>query len=73
MELKEQILFKENMKEYNYLKDNSNYIKYINRGIIDFQQFSNIMKKQYKERLTDKVENVVDNIDLINSLLDVLK
>jgi hypothetical protein len=73
MELKEQIQFKNNPKYYQYLKENSNYIKLLNRGVIDYRGFSNEMKKIYKERVTDKLESVVDNIDIINSVLDILK
>ena len=73
MELKEQIEFNNNPKYYQYLKENSEYIKLLNRGIIDYKGFSNEMKKLYKERVTDKMESVVDNIDLINSVLDILK
>ena len=73
MELKEQIQFKNNPKYYQYLKENSNYIKLLNRGVINYQIFTNEMKKRYKERVTDKLESVVDNIDIINSVLDILK
>ena len=73
MTIKEQLLFKNNPKEYQYLKENSWYIKYLNRGIIDYNTFKNEMKKQYKERISDKLENAVDNIDLISSVLDILK
>ena len=73
MTIKEQLLFKNNPKVYQYLKENSRYIKYLNRGTVDFTYFKNEMKKQYKERITDKLENAVDNIDLISSVLDILK
>ena len=73
MELKEQILFKENQHEYQHLKENSQYIKYLNRGTIDFHIFNKMMKELYKERLTDKLNNVTDNIELINSVLDIFK
>lgn len=73
MTIKEQLLFKGNPKEYQQLKENSWYIKYLNRGVIDFNTFKNEMKKQYKERLSDKLESAVDNIDLISSVLDILK
>ena len=73
MTINEQLLFKKNPKEYQHLKENSRYIKYLNRGIMDYNSFKNEMKKQYKERITDKLESAVDNIDLISSVLDILK
>ena len=65
--------FRENLKEYNHLKENSYYFKELNRGSIDYKKFSEDMKIKYKERVTDKINNVVENMDLISSVLDVLK
>lgn len=73
MQLQSQIAFRENQKEYNYLKANSYYFKDLNRGNIDFKRFSNEMKEKYKERPTDKLNSVIDNMELISSVLDVLK
>lgn len=73
MELYNQIAFRENPKLYNALKDNSYYFKYLNRGVIDAKKFSQDMKILYKERTSDKIGSLVDNIDLISSVLDILK
>lgn len=73
MQLHLQIAFKENEKMYNYLKDNSYYFKELNRGTIDFKRFESDMKAKYKERTTDKLNTVIDNMDLISSVLNVLK
>lgn len=68
-----QILFKENPKNYQLLKENSYYFKYLNRGTIDYKTFEKEMKEKYKTRTSDKIENILDNMDLVNSLLEVLK
>ncbi len=73
MQLKEQINFRENPKEYYHLKEHSYYFKELNRGTIDYKTFTNIMKEVYKTRTTDKLNTIVENIDLINSVFDVLK
>ncbi len=73
MQLHLQVSFKENPKEYRHLKENSYYLKDLNRGTIDFKKFSENMKILYKERMTDKLNNVVENIELISSVLNVLK
>ena len=73
MQLYLQVSFKQNPKEYRHLKENSYYLKDLNRGTIDFKKFSENMKILYKERMTDKLNNVVENIDLISSVLNVLK
>ena len=40
---------------------------------MDYKKFVDDMKIRYKERVTDKINNVVENIDLISSVLNVLK
>lgn len=67
------INFKENNELYKLLKINSYYIKELNRGIIDYKSFDNIMKTKYKKRTTDKVSSLIDNMDLVSSVLDILK
>lgn len=68
-----QMAFRSNVKDYNRLKENSYYIKDLNRGIIDYKNFVEKMKLKYKERVTDKISNVMDNMEIINSVLSVLK
>lgn len=68
-----QIPFRENLKEYNHLKENSYYFKELNRGLVDYKKFNEDMKIKYKERVTDKINNVVENMDMINSVLEILK
>lgn len=65
--------FRENVKSYRQLKENSYYFKELNRGLVDYKKFNEDMKIKYKERVTDKINNVVENMDLISSVLDVLK
>lgn len=73
MQLFLQMAFRENVKSYNQLKDNSFYFKDLNRGTIDYKRFNEDMRVKYKERTTDKLNSVVENMDLISSVLDILK
>lgn len=73
MQLHDQIAFKQDEKNYIYLKNNSYFFKELNRGVIDYKRFDSEMKIKYKERTTDKLNSVMDNIDLISSVLNVLK
>lgn len=73
MQLYYQLSFRNSQKDYIHLKENSYYIKDFNRGTIDLKKFQENMKIVYKERMTDKINNVVENIDLISSVLNVLK
>ncbi len=73
MELANIIAFRENEKNYNYLKANSWYFKELNRRTKNYNDFATEMKAKYKERTSDKLVNVIDNIDMISSVLNVLK
>ena len=59
MQLHLQMAFKNNPKEYMRLKEHSYLIKELNRGNIDYKVFTENMKKTYNERLSDKINNVV--------------
>ena len=65
--------FRENVKSYRQLIENSFYFKELYRGLVVYKKFNEDMKIKYKERVTDKINNVVENMDLISSVLDVLK
>lgn len=73
MQLYNQIALRENVKLYNYLKENSYQFKDLNRDVITYRDFEKAMKIKYKERTTDKLNNAVENIELITSVLNIFK
>ena len=73
MNLKNQISFRNNINNYNYLQLNSWYYKELNRGNKNYSDFEKDMKNKYKQRTTDKISNAIDNIDVITSMLDMIK
>ena len=68
MELDLQYKIKNTKNYYNYLKENSYYIKKLNRNKNEFENFSNFVKDKYGLRVTDKISKTIDNIDLISTL-----
>ena len=64
---------KNNPKMYDILKHNSNYIKELNRNPNSYKKFLSDMKEKYKLRVTDKINEAIDNIDLVSNVLEVLK
>ena len=56
-----------------YLRENSNWYKYLNRNPESFTAFTEEMKERYKLRPGDKINNFVDKLDLISSFINVLK
>ena len=60
-----------NIKEY--LKENSYWIKELNRDVNKVKDFISDMKVKYHLRTTDKISDAIDNIDLISNVLNALK
>ncbi|MBQ9833966.1 MAG: hypothetical protein IJO33_02105 [Bacilli bacterium] len=73
MEIDLYMKIKKNPKIYNILKNNSYWIKQLNRNSEYYKRFESEMKERYKLRTTDKINDVIDNIDLISTVLETLK
>lgn len=58
---------------YNYLRENSSWYKNLNRYPSTIKQIEELAKERYKLRLSDRLEKLSANIDLISSFMDVLK
>ncbi len=65
--------FLENEKLLNRLMENSYYVKYLNRNPNYFKIFKKDMEIIYKERPTDKLNNMLDGVDMISSIIDTMK
>ena len=61
---------KKDKKFLKYLRENSNYYKLLNRDPNNYEKFIHDMKIKYKLRTIDKVDNVVDSVDLITKILN---
>ena len=64
---------KNNPKIYDLLKHNSSYIKELNRDPNSYKKFLSDMKDKYKLHITDRLNDAIDNIDIISSILETLK
>ena len=60
-----------NLKKY--LRENSNWYKRLNRTRASFPYFVEEMKKSYKLTTEDKLNKTLDNINMLQGVLDVLK
>ena len=56
-----------------FLRENSYWYKYLNRSETYYKEFVNDMKDKYKLKPTDRLNKMVDNINMVSSFLDVLK
>lgn len=64
---------KKDKKMWDLLKENSYWLKELNRDPRNVKKYKEDMKIKYKLRATDKISDAIDNIDLINSVLGALK
>ncbi len=60
-------------KMHKFLRENSEWYKYLNRKPSNYQNFVASMKKKYKLNPTDKISGTLDNIDLISSVIQTIK
>lgn len=67
-----QAKLQEDKKFKKYLDENSNYIKYLNRSPEYYKDFIKNMKEIYKERPSDKLNDAINTIDIISSVLETL-
>lgn len=56
-----------------YLDENSYYLKELNRNPNNIDKFISEMKVRYRDRTVDKIEDAIDTIDIVSSVLDTLK
>lgn len=60
-----------NPKFLNYLRQNSYWYKILNRNPELYDQFIREMKTKYKLRTIDKIDNIVDSVDLITKIINI--
>lgn len=56
-----------------FLRENSYWYKYLNRSPSAYKYFIQEMKDKYKLKPTDRINKMMDDINMISSFLDVLK
>ena len=58
-------------KKYLYfLRENSYWYKKLNRDKTEYDNFIKEMKVKYKLRAIDKVDNIIDTVDLVTKIID---
>ena len=65
--IKEKLL--EDEKYLQFLRENSNWYKTLNRDKNEYNNFLKEMKVKYKLRTIDKVDNIIDSVDLITKII----
>ena len=73
MDTKIKLMIDSNPNYKNYLRSNSYWYKILNRNPDMFNNFVNEVKEKYKLRTSDKINDVIDKIDMISKFIDVLR
>lgn len=68
-----QAKYNEDKKFKRYLDENSNFIKELNRNPEYYKNFIKEMKELYKERPSDKLNDAINTIDIVSSILGTLQ
>ena len=64
---------KEDKKFKRYFDENTAYVKYLNRNPMYYKEFMKNMKSLYKENTTDKINDAINTIGIISSVIDTIK
>ncbi len=73
MQMRLLIELKKDPKMWDLLKQNSYWVKELNRSSANLKRYKDDMKVKYKLRATDKISDAIDNIDIISNVLSALK
>ncbi len=68
IEIKNKLLKDE--KYLKFLRENSNWYKILNRDKNEYDNFIKEMKIKYKLRTIDKVDNIIDSVDLVTKIIN---
>lgn len=73
MDVKTKILLDSNMNYKNYLRYNSYWYKILNRDENKIDDFIKDYKEKNKQRISDKIENAFDKVNMITKFINVLR
>ena len=72
MELSLIYKIKQDKKQYDFLRSHSYWYKYLNRDPKYYKDFLNTYKKYNREVTTNKVNDTINNIDMLTNILKVI-
>ena len=73
MDYKIQYLLNNNYYLKKFLRENSNYYKDLIRNPNFINNLNEIMKKEYKLTIPDKLKKIKEDINMLNSVMNILK
>lgn len=73
MDIKTQIIIKNNPNLYRYLRENSYWYKFLNRNPESIRELEKEMKNKYKLTAEGRLEKITNSMSILHSFMDVLK
>lgn len=73
METSVKLILDSNPLYKKYIRENSYWYKTLNRNPKMINTFIDDVKEKYKLRTSDKINNVIDKIEMINKFINVLR
>ena len=73
MDTKIKIIIDSNPDYKRYLRANSYWSKILNRNPFLIDDFIREVKEKYKLRTTDKINDIMDKIDMVSKFINVLR
>lgn len=73
MELSVIYKIKKEQKHYDFLRSHSYWYKYLNRNPNNYKEFINAYKKYSRVTKTNKVNDAINNIDMVANILKTIK
>ena len=64
---------KQNKKHYDYLRSHSYWYKYLNRNSNYYKNFIEEYKKYNREMTTNKMNDTINNIDMVTNILKIIE
>lgn len=62
-----------NINYKRFIRENPNWYKILNRDPMRFKEFSMQVKDKYELKVSDRINKMIDNINMLQTFLDVLK
>lgn len=73
MTLEQQFKIKNNPYFQRYLREHSYWYKYLNRNPSYFESFAEEVKDAYKLRPSDKVNRILDTLEVLQTLMSTMQ
>jgi len=72
MKIETLIKLRSNINNVNYIRENSNWYKYLNRSDNCFKDFESEMKEKYKITPEERLKKLEDSLDSVSKIMDIL-